>query len=307
MSGVGLDSGSVVNPTIASSLIDDIAPARSATKDALRRFRRNKPAMISVAFLILLVLAAIFAPVICKYSPTKTNPKVRLTRPFDSEHWLGTDKVGRDVFAQIIYGARISLRVGFIVSISAAIIGTIVGSISGYFGGWVDAIVMRLVDMSLAIPYTILTVATIAVIGRGINAVIIGLALTGWFIDARVVRASFLSLKEQEFVQAARALGYKSKRIMFRHILPNALQPLIVYATLGVGGAILAEAALSFLGVGIRPPEPAWGVLIFQSKGELGENSYLVFAPGLAIFLVVLAFTLVGDGLRDALDPKMSL
>jgi peptide/nickel transport system permease protein len=177
---------------------------------------------------------------------------------------------------------------------------------AGYFGGWIDAIVMRVVDMSLAIPYTILTVAVIGVLGRGINAVIIGLAVTGWFVDARVVRATFLSLKEQEFVQAARALGYKSGRIIFRHILPNALQPLIVYATLGVGGAILAEAALSFLGVGIRPPQPAWGVLIAQSKGELGENSYLVFAPSAAIFLVVLAFTLIGDGLRDALDPKMS-
>jgi peptide/nickel transport system permease protein len=289
-----------------TTVIDDLAPARSATRDALRRFRRNKPAMLSLTFLVLLIVAAIFAPAICKYSPIKPNPKDRLIGPFDSNHWLGTDKVGRDVFAQILYGARISLRVGFFVSLSAAVIGTIVGSVSGYFGGWIDTIVMRLVDMSLAIPYTIFTVAVIALIGRGLNAVIIGLAVTGWFVDARIVRSTFLSLKEQEFVQAARTLGYKPARIMFRHILPNALQPIIVYATLGVGGAILGEAAISFLGFGIKPPQPSWGLLVSQNKGELGEHSYLVYMPGIAIFLLVLAFTLVGDGLRDALDPKMS-
>ena len=287
--------------------IADITPPTSPGKDAWRRFRRNKMAMGSLAFLILLVLLAIFAPLVCKYGPYEINTKERLQKPFTGDHWFGTDKTGRDLFAQIIYGIRISLKVGFIVSFAAAVIGTIIGAIAGYLGGWVDTATMRLIDIFLSIPYIILTVALIGLIGQGVNALIIALSLVGWFVDARVVRATFLSLKEQEFVQAARALGYKPRRIIFRHILPNAIQPVIVYSTLGIGGAILSEAALSFLGIGVLPPEPSWGLLVSQNKSLLPTEPHLIFFPGAAIFVTVLAFVLLGDGVRDALDPKMKL
>lgn len=287
--------------------IADVAPPTSPTKDAWKRFRRNRMAMASLGFLILLVLLAIFADVVCKFTPYEIDTKNRLLKPFSGEHIFGTDKTGRDLFAQIIYGIRISLKVGFIVSFAAGVIGTIVGAIAGYFGGFIDTVSMRLIDVFLSIPYIILTVALIGLIGRGVNALIIALSLVGWFVDARVTRAMFLSLKEQEFVQAARALGYKPMRIIFRHILPNAIQPVIVYSTLGIGGAILSEAALSFLGIGVLPPEPSWGLLVSQNKSLLPTEPHLIFIPGAAIFLTVLAFVLLGDGVRDALDPKMKL
>ncbi len=284
--------------------IADVAAPTSFWRDVLRRFRRNWLAMTGAGFVSLLVLLALFAPLVCRYSPYETNVADRYTG-ITRDHWFGTDKIGRDLFAQVVYGIRISLRVGFLVAGSSAVIGIILGSISGYLGGRIDGLMMRIVDMFLAIPYIISTVALVGIIGRSVNAVIIALALTGWFTVSRVVRASFLQLKEQEFVQAARALGYSHRRIMFRHILPNALQPVIVYATLGIGGAILGEAALSFLAIGVQPPEPSWGLLVAQNKGLLTTNPALVFFPGGAIFLTVLAFTLVGDGLRDALDPKL--
>lgn len=287
--------------------IADVAPAVSPMADAWKRFRSNILAMVSLGFLILLILLAVFAPLICKFDPYQINTKDRLIGPFRGEHWFGTDKTGRDVFAQVIYGIRISLKVGFIVSFAAAVLGTIIGAFAGYYGGFIDTMIMRGVDVFLSIPYIITTVVLVGLIGRGVNAVIIALALTGWFVDARVVRATFLSLKEQEFVQAAKALGYSNKRIMFRHILPNALQPVIVYTTLGIGGAILSEAALSFLAIGVLPPEPSWGLLVSQNKGLMSTAPHLVFFPGMAIFLTVLAFVLIGDGLRDALDPKMKL
>jgi peptide/nickel transport system permease protein len=260
-----------------------------------------------LAFIVLLIILAIIAPLICKYDYKAINTKEKNLRPFSGDHIFGTDRVGHDLFAQIIYGIRVSLKVGVVVSVCSAVLGLLLGSVAGYFGGWFDTIIMRIVDIFLSIPYIILTVALIGigVFGTGLNAVMIALVLTGWFVDARVVRASFLQLKEQEFVQAARALGYSKWRIMFRHILPNALQPVIVYTTLGVGSAILAEAALSFLAIGVKPPTPSWGLLVANNKGLLTNQPHLVFFPGAAIFLTVLAFVFVGDGLRDALDPKL--
>ncbi|MGD9795623.1 MAG: ABC transporter permease [Acidimicrobiia bacterium] len=296
---------SVFLPTEGEAGIADVPPAQSFWKDAWKRFRRNRLAVAGLAFIVLLVLLAIFAPWICKYDYEAIDVKQKNLPPFSGDHWFGTDRVGHDVFAQIIYGIRVSLRVGVTVSVLAAVFGLLLGAIAGYFGGWFDTIIMRIVDMFLSIPYIVLTVAFIGVLGRGLNAVIIALVLTGWFVDARVVRASFLQLKEQEFVHAARALGYSRWRIMFRHILPNALQPVIVYTTLGVGSAILAEAALSFLAIGVLPPTPSWGLLVAANKGVLTNQPHLVFFPGAAIFLTVLAFVFMGDGLRDALDPKL--
>ncbi len=273
--------------------------------DAWRQYRRNRLAVTGLVFIVLLIILAIFAPVITIYDYEAINTDDRNLSPLSGDHWFGTDNVGHDVFSQIVYGIRVSLLVGFMVALFSTILGTLLGAVSGYFGGTLDSVLMRLVDMFLAIPYIILTVAFIGVLGRGLNAVIIALILTGWFVTARVVRAIFLQLKEQEFVQAARALGYSRSRIMFRHILPNALQPIIVYATLSVAGAILAEAALSFLAIGVLPPTPSWGLLVAENKGLLATLPHLVFFPGGAIFLTVLAFVFVGDGLRDALDPRL--
>ncbi|MEZ5236643.1 MAG: ABC transporter permease [Acidimicrobiales bacterium] len=210
------------------------------------------------------------------------------------------------MFSRIIYGARVSLRIGAVSTSVAIVIGVLLGSLAGYFGGIIDVIVMRLTDVFLAIPYIVLAVAIASVAGRSENSVILVLGLTLWMGLTRIVRASFLSLKQLEYVEAAHALGYSRRRIMFRHILPNALQPVIVYGTVLVGGAILSEAALSFLAVGPQDPTPAWGLMVSQGKGDLANSSHLLFFPGGAICLTVLALVLVGDGLRDALDPKLS-
>lgn len=289
----------------AEAGIADIAPPQSLGRDIWLRFRSNWMAMLGVGFVTILILAAVFAPLITKYSPITPNLKARKLPPFSGDHYFGTDRLGRDVFAQIVYGARISLKVGLLVAFSAALIGTIIGAVSGFIGGRVDGFAMRIVDIFLSVPYIILTVALVGIIGDGVSAVIIALALTGWFVDARVVRSSFLQLKEQEFVQAAKALGYSNSRIIFRHILPNALQPVIVYTTLGIGASILGESALSFLAIGIKPPEPSWGLLVATNKGLMDTMPHLVFFPGAAIFLTVLSFTVIGDGLRDALDPRL--
>ena len=284
--------------------IADVSAPQSYWVDVLRRFRRNWMAMIGMSIIVILLLLAIFAPWVCRFTPYETNVPERHSG-LTWKHWFGTDAVGRDLFAQVVYGIRISLRVGFVVAFLSSLIGVVLGSISGYIGGRLDGVIMRLVDMFLAIPYIISTVALVGIIGRSVNAVILALALTGWFIVTRIVRATFLQLKEQEFVQAARALGYGHLRIMFRHILPNAVQPVIVYTTLAIGSAILGEAALSFLAIGVQPPEPSWGLLVAENKGLVATHPELVFFPGGAIFLTVLAFTLVGDGLRDALGPKL--
>ncbi|MEZ5260401.1 MAG: ABC transporter permease [Acidimicrobiales bacterium] len=281
------------------------APARSLRGEAWRRFRRNRMAMVGLGFLVLLVLAAIFAPLITKYSPIERDNSA-FRAPPSGEHWFGTDRVGRDMFSRIIYGARVSLRIGAVSTSVAIVIGVLLGSLAGYFGGIIDVIVMRLTDVFLAIPYIVLAVAIASVAGRSENSVILVLGLTLWMGLTRIVRASFLSLKQLEYVEAAHALGYSRRRIMFRHILPNALQPVIVYGTVLVGGAILSEAALSFLAVGPQDPTPAWGLMVSQGKGDLANSSHLLFFPGGAICLTVLALVLVGDGLRDALDPKLS-
>lgn len=295
----------LLEPAAAPPVEVPSAPARSLRGEAWRRFRRNRMAMVGLGFLVLLVLVAVFAPVLTKYAPDqlKTGP---YRDPPSRAHWFGTDKTGRDVFTRVIYGARVSLRIGIIATSMSIVIGVVLGSLAGYFGGIVDLVVMRLTDVFLAIPYIVLAVAIASVAGRSENSVIIVLGITGWLGLARIVRASFLSLKQLEYVEAAHALGYSQVRIMFRHILPNALQPVIVYGTVLVGAVILSEAALSFLDVGPQDPTPAWGLMVFQGKGDLANSSHLLFFPGGAICLTVLALVLVGDGLRDALDPKLT-
>ena len=204
-----------------------------------------------------------------------------------------------------MYGARVSLRIGFLATAIGTSIGLVLGSVAGFFRGVTETLIMRLTDVFLALPHIVLTVAIASVVGRSENSIILILGLTGWLFMARIVRASFLGLRQLEYVEAATALGYSRRRIMFRHMLPNALQPIIVYATISIGTVILAEAALSFLNVGPQDPTPAWGFMVADARGNLANEPYLMFFPAGAIVLTILAFITVGDGLRDALDPKL--
>jgi ABC-type dipeptide/oligopeptide/nickel transport system permease subunit len=281
----------------------DVAASRPLRADVWRRFRRNKLAMVGLGVLIVLVFVAIFAPLIAPYSFTERSPEFR--QGPSADHWFGTDAIGRDVFSRVVYGARVSLKIGFLATFLSVIIGLLVGAAAGYAGGAVDTGIMRLVDAFLAIPYIVLAIAIATVYGRSENAIILVLGLTGWLALCRIVRASFLALTRLEYIEAAHALGFRSWRIAFRHMLPNALQPIIVYGTIAVGGVILAEAALSFLGVGPQDPTPAWGLMVSDGKGSITNAPHLLFFPGAAIFVTVLAFVFIGDGLRDALDPKL--
>ena len=282
---------------------EDLGEARPLRADIWKRFRRNHLAMAGLIFLVLLVLAALFAPWITSYSITERSQSYRAGP--SAEHWFGTDPIGRDVYTRVVYGARVSLKIGFVATFLLVAIGVVLGAISGFFGGSIDTLITRVIDIFLAIPYIVLAVAIASVFGRSENAVILVLGLTGWLALARIVRSSFLSLKNLEYTEAATALGFSRTRIMARHILPNALQPIIVYGTISVGAVILSEAALSFLNVGPQDPTPAWGLMVAQGKGALSNAPHLLFFPGAAIFLTVLAFVFIGDGLRDALDPKL--
>lgn len=298
--------------TIAPDLMEEMPSTGPETevesvslwRDVWKRFRANKLAVLGLIFVILLILVAIFADVIAPYSITDRDSANFRAGP-SSEHWFGTDIIGRDVFSRVVYGARVSLRIGIISTFIAMFIGVLLGAFAGYRGGVAETGIMRVTDIFLAVPYIVLAIAIATVFGRSENTVIIVLGLTAWLGVCRIVRASFMQLKQVEYVEAARALGFNGGRIMFRHILPNALQPVIVYGTIAIGTAILSEAALSFLQVGPQDPTPAWGLMVAQGKGDLANAPHLVFFPGLAISLTVLAFVMIGDGLRDALDPKL--
>jgi ABC-type dipeptide/oligopeptide/nickel transport system permease subunit len=293
-----------VGDTVGEAGIADVAQARPLRRDVWRRFRRNRLAVVGLVFIALLILVALFAPLIATHSYSELSAEDRA--PPSAEHWFGTDNVGRDVFSRVVYGARISLRVGILATLISLTIGLALGSLCGYFGGAADTFVMRIIDMFLAIPYIVLAIAIATLFGRSENSIILVLGLTGWLAITRIVRSSFLSLKQLEYVEAAEALGYSRRRIMFRHILPNALQPIIVYGTIAVGTVILAEAALSFLGVGPQDPTPAWGLMVSSAGASaLSTGPHMLIFPGLAIFLTVLSFVFVGDGLRDALDPRL--
>lgn len=278
---------------------------RPLSVDAWRRFRRNKLAMVGLAMLAILVLLAIFAPWIAPSTPTDQFRPAREGPTAD--HWFGTDRTGRDVFSRVILGARVSLRIAFLATGLSVIIGMVVGMTSAYFGGWLDTVLMRIVDIIYAIPYIILAVALASVVGRSEGSITLILGLTGWISIARIVRASFLSLKGLEYIEAAHALGYSGRRIVLRHMLPNALQPILVFTTIAVGSVILAAAALGFLGVGVQEPTPEWGLMVAGGRGGavLTNAPHILLFPGGAIVVTVLSFVFVGDGLRDALDPKL--
>jgi peptide/nickel transport system permease protein len=256
------------------------------------------------AILLLLTAAALFAPVVAPYDPLGQNLDQDLI-PRSSEHWLGTDKLGRDILSRIIYGGRISLLVGITTVALSLAIGVVIGSLSGYFGGWIDQMLMRLVDILMAFPGILLAIAFTAVLGPGLDHVILALCLIGWTSYARLVRGEILSLRERDFIQAARSLGCRPKRIILRHLLPNLLPPLLIQSTFGLAAAIVAEGSLSFLGLGVEPPTPSWGAMLNDGRQFLLVAPHLTTYPGLGLMITVLALNLIGDGLNDALNPKL--
>ena len=279
---------------------------RSQFKSIWFRFRKNKLAVIGLVLLCSIITVAIFANAIANYEQRAItqNISMRLQTP-GGDNVFGTDHVGRDIFARIIHGSRISISLGLLTVIIALTIGSIIGSVSGYYGGTVDNVLMRIMDVILAVPNILMAISIVAALGPGMRNLLIAMSLAQIPTYARVVRASILSIMGQEFIEAAKACGTRDKRIIFRHILPNAIGPIIVQSTLGMANIILTISALSFVGLGIEPPMPEWGSMLSEGRVHMRTYPHLVFFPGLAIVFAVLSLNLIGDGLRDALDPKL--
>jgi peptide/nickel transport system permease protein/oligopeptide transport system permease protein len=281
-------------------------PERTLWGDALTRLRKNKLAIVGLLWIVLVISVTVSADLwVPKYYATPTSTEAGSLEAPSAAHPFGTDKIGRDVFSRVIYGARVSLAVGILAVAISLVVGLIFGALSGYYGGWLDAFIMRTADIFFAFPYMLFAIALLAVLGPGYQNVFIAIGILGWPSIARVFRSSILSVKETEYVDAARAMGASDARIIFRHILPNAIAPIIVYGTMSIGGAIITEAALSYLGMGVQAPTPTWGGMLSEAKALMVAAPWLTLWPGFAILTTVLAFVLMGDGLRDALDVKM--
>jgi peptide/nickel transport system permease protein len=273
-------------------------------RDIRRRFVRNKLAVVGLIMVLVVVFVAIFAPLLAPYAP-KHQDLFNTESPPSAKHWFGTDVVGRDQFTRVLYGARIALIVGLSSIFLASFIGVLLGSIAGYFGRFWDSLIMRIADVFFAFPLLVGAIVIITVAGQGIFPVIIALGIFGWATVARLLRSSILSVREAEYVEAARSLGASRWRIVTRHILPNSFAPVLIYAAFSVGTAVIAEAALSYLGVGVKPDVAEWGNMIASGQGKFDTEPWLALLPGAAVVFTVLAFVFVGDGLRDALDPKL--
>ena len=276
----------------------------SLYKDAWKRLKKNKLAMLGLSIVILLILIAIFAPLISPYNPILRIKEDSSLGP-SMNHLFGTDLLGRDIFSRVIYGSRISIEVGVIAVGISVIIGLFFGALSGYFGGISDAVIMRVADIFFAFPYILGAIAIMTILGPGIVNIFIAIGILGWASIARIFRSSILTIKNKEYIEAARAMGAGSSRIIIKHIFPNSFAPIIVYATMNVGTAIIVEAALSFLGIGVQPPTAAWGKMLADSMAYIDIAPWMMFFPGFAILITVLGFVLLGDGLRDAFDPKL--
>jgi peptide/nickel transport system permease protein len=279
---------------------------RSEFAHVVRVFFRHKLGMAGLVMLILFAGAAAFAPVVAPKDPYEMDLMSPFLPPGSPGYILGTDNYGRDILSRLIHGSRISLLIGIVVVSIATVIGSILGLVAGYYGGWVDNLVMRLVEVFYSFPFLILVIGVMAILGPSIFNVMLVLGVVSWPLYARLVRAQVMALKSEDFVKAASALGCSDARIMFRHILPNVLTPVIVSATLGIPGAILSSASLGFLGFGVQPPTPEWGAMVSEAKDFILLNSNMIIWPGMCIFLVVLSFNFVGDALRDALDPRLA-
>ncbi|WP_256760564.1 oligopeptide ABC transporter permease [Cohnella sp. WQ 127256] len=276
----------------------------SSSKLFIRRFKKHKLAVIGIFVISILALCALFAPWLVPYNPNTITDS--FSSAPSSQHLLGTDQIGRDQLSRLIYAARISLSVGIGAILISAVIGTILGLVSGYYGGWIDSIIMRVTDVFMSFPYIMLILVVASIVGPGLTNIILILGFLGWPSVARLVRGNVLSIKETDYVKASVVLGFRTPRILFMHILPNTIAPILIYATSGVAGAILDEAALSFLGLGVQPPTPSWGNMLAsaQSLTVLTSQPWLWVPPGVMIILCVLSINFIGDALRDALDPK---
>jgi peptide/nickel transport system permease protein len=266
----------------------------------------NRLTIVGLVVVVILFIVALFAPWIATHDVGATNLSLRYLPP-SSQYFFGTDSTGRDIFSRVVFGAQISLKVGIVVVAVSAVVGTLLGALAGYYGGWIDRIISGYVfNVFLAFPGLLLAIAMVAFLGAGLNKLIFALCIIGWVGYARLIRGQVLKVREYDFVQAARALGASDARILLIHILPNAIQPLIVQASLGMAGAVLSEASLSFLGLGVPPPAPSWGVMIEEARdlSTLQAAPHALIFPGLAIALTVLAFNFLGDGLREYLDPR---
>jgi peptide/nickel transport system permease protein len=269
-----------------------------------RYFKKNRLAVGGLFVIVIMFLIAGSASFIAPYDPGRTEVSMKL-KPPSLAHYLGTDQLGRDIFSRMLFGSRVSLSVGFVAVAISICIGILVGALAGYYGRWVDSLLMRFVDIMLCFPSFFLILTVVALLGPSLFKVMVVIGITSWMGTSRFVRAEFLSLRERDFTQAARALGVKDLRIIFRHILPNALAPVFVTATLDVATAILVEAGLSFLGFGVQPPAPSWGNILTEGRTYIFDAWWLTVFPGLAILITVLSFNLLGEGLRDALDPRL--
>ena len=288
--------------TDQNSINEHQGPSR--WRNMISQLIKSKTSLIGFSIILLIVVTAILAPLVATHSPTAQSISDRYLAP-SSEHYLGTDELGRDIFSRIIYGTRISIQIAIISVGISLVIGVILGGLAGYFGRWVDQVIMRMIDIMMAFPSILLAIALVAVLGPGLKNAMIAVGIVGIPQFARIVRSTVMSVKETEYIEAARAIGAKHGRILFRHVLPNSLAPIIVQASLGMGTAILDAAGLSFLGLGAQPPSPEWGAMLSDGRAALQTAPWVVAFPGLAIFLFVLGFNLFGDGLRDALDPRL--
>ncbi len=270
----------------------------------LYRLKKSPLTLVGMVIILFLVLTALFAPFIAPYDPFQIDPPNRL-KPPSLEHWFGTDTAGRDMLSRVVFGTRISIRIGATVVFLTVISGSLIGLFSGYFGGIFDAVVMRITDIFFSVPYLILAMAITAALGPGLPNAMLSLILVWWPIYARLIRGQVLQIREAPYIEAARGLGASRYRIIFRHILPNAATPIIVQASLDFGNAIMYAAALSFIGLGAQPPAPEWGAMISLARNYLQDSWWFATFPGLAILVTVLGFNLLGDGIRDMTDPRL--
>lgn len=290
--------------TDTAELASQVGEKDGVKEKLLRMCRQNRLAAFSALVILVIILMAALAPVIAPYGEAEQDLMHRLNAP-SAAHWFGTDELGRDVFTRILYGARVSLSIGILPTVISLVVGVALGLLAGYFGGWVDYVIMRVADVMLSVPSLLLAMVVMYTLGSSTMTLFIALSLVSWASVARVVRSQTLSLKESEYVEAARSIGVSGTMIMLRHIMPNCIPSLIVLFTLNIPSAILSESSLSFLGIGVQPPGASWGLMVNQAKDFLFTSPWICLAPCLSIMVVVLAFNFLGDGLRDVLDPYM--
>lgn len=307
MPSLKLESGTAASPDLVAGSVATITPGferESYWKMIGQRFAQHKLAVAGLIVLGFLILVSVLAPWIAPYDPNEITGAFAASP--SSQHWLGTDQVGRDVMSRLIYATRVSLAVGVVTVLLYVCVGTVVGAVAGYVGGWVDMLINRIIDVFMSFPSLMVILVLVTVLGTGLSNIIIVLALLGWPAVARLVRGSVLTLRQTEFVKAGQALGFGSSRLIFGHILPNALGPILVNATFGAAAAILSESSLSFLGMGVQPPTASWGNMLnaAQSITALTSQPWLWIPPGLIIILSVLSINFIGDGIRDAMDPR---